>query len=137
MGHENPRISSGQKEREIGLTSCSDEWVVPKSPLLLSGKSEMITQLRQKKSCLALGENDPQPIEDNCEFSLISVQLDFFIFFHLFLPATCGGGSGGAMDEEIEREKGRFFFFFFENKKNAGLERERERLMETNDLNQT
>ena len=38
--------------------------------------------------------------------------LDFFIFFHLFLPATYGGGSGGAMDEEIEREKGRFFFFF-------------------------
>ena len=32
----------------------------------------------------------------------------FFIFFLLFLPATCGGGSGGAMEEEIEREKRRF-----------------------------
>ena len=28
MGHENPRISSGQKERDIGLTSCDDEWEV-------------------------------------------------------------------------------------------------------------
>ena len=57
---------------------------------------------------MALGENDPQPIEDSCEFSLISVRLGFFIFFLLFLPATCGGGSGGAMEEEIEREKRRF-----------------------------
>ena len=57
---------------------------------------------------MALGENDPQPIEDSCEFSLISVRLGFFIFFLLFLPTTCGGGSGGAMEEEIEREKRRF-----------------------------
>ena len=57
---------------------------------------------------MASGENDPQPIEDNCEFSLISVRLGFFIFFLLFLLATCGGGSGGAMKEEIEREKRRF-----------------------------
>ena len=57
---------------------------------------------------MALGENDPQPIEDSGEFSLISVRLGFFIFFLLFLPATCGGGSGGAMEEEIEREKRRF-----------------------------
>ena len=34
--------------------------------------------------------------------------LVFFIFFLLFLPATCGGESGGAMEEEIEREKRRF-----------------------------
>ena len=47
--HENPRISSGQKEKEIGLTSCGDEWVVPKSPLLPSGKLEMKTHHRQKK----------------------------------------------------------------------------------------
>ena len=57
---------------------------------------------------MALGENDPQPIKDNCEFSLISVWLGFFIFFLVFLPATCGGGSGGTMEEEIEREKCRF-----------------------------
>ena len=54
-GHENPRISSGQKEREIGLTSCGDEWVVPKSPLLPSGKSEMKTHLRQKKILFGIG----------------------------------------------------------------------------------
>ncbi|KAM4093647.1 hypothetical protein ACB094_06G133900 [Castanea mollissima] len=76
MGQENPRISFGQKERESGLTSCGDEWVVPKSPLLPSGKSEMMTQIQQKKtSCLALGENDPQHIKDNCEFSLNRVWL--------------------------------------------------------------
>ena len=60
---------------------------------------------------MALGEIDPQPIEDNCEFSLISVRLGFFIFFLLFLLATYGGGSGGATEEEIERER------------NAGLEK--------------
>ena len=54
-GHENPRISSGQKEREIGLTSCGDEWVVPKSPLLPSGKSEMIAQIRQKNILFGTG----------------------------------------------------------------------------------
>ena len=68
---------------------------------------------------MALGENDPQPIEDCCEFSLISVRLGFFIFFLLFLPATYGGGSGGAMEEEIEREKRRF---------RKQRERERERV---------
>ena len=55
MGQENPRISSGEKERENGLTSCGDEWVVPKSPLLLSGKSKMMTQLRQKNILFGIG----------------------------------------------------------------------------------
>ena len=55
MGHENPRILFDQKEREIGLTSCGDEWVVPKSPLLPSGKSKKITQLRQKKILFGIG----------------------------------------------------------------------------------
>ena len=55
MGQENPRISSGQKERESGLTSCGNEWVVPKSPLLPSGKLEMMTQLRQKNILFGIG----------------------------------------------------------------------------------
>ena len=51
--------------------------------------------------------------------------LVFFIFFLLFLPATCGGGSGGAMKEEIEREKCRF-----------RKQRDKEKVTETNGLNQ-
>ena len=126
MGHENPGISSGQKEREIGLTSCSDEWVVPKSPLLLSGKSEMITQLRQKNILFGIGGK--WPITHRRQLWIFSHQCSAWFFY--FLSSFSAGNlwrwkwrSNGWGDRERERQ---VFFFFFENQKNAGLERERE-----------
>ena len=135
MGHENLRISSGQKEREIGLTSCGDEWVVPKSPLLSSGKSEMINRLRQKN--ILFGIRGKWPTTHRRQVWIFSHQCSawfFFIFFLLFLPVTCGGGSGGAMEVKIEREKYRFFFFFFFLRiRKTQVEREREREREPKD----
>ena len=142
MRQENPRISFGQNERESGITSCGDEWVVPKSPILLPrGKSEIMTQLRQKNILFGIGGKWPTTIEDNCDFipekklrkvnfntHLFSSEIWIFSqqcsawFLVFFFFSSAGNlwrwnNGGGAMEEEVERER------------NAGLEC-RERLTE-------
>ncbi|KAK7853599.1 non-cyanogenic beta-glucosidase [Quercus suber] len=76
MGQENLRISSGQKEGESGLTLCGDEWVVPKSPLLPSGKSEMMTQLRQKNILIKDCSNG-------------DVAINQYHWYKLYIPGRC------------------------------------------------
>ena len=130
MGQENPRISFGQNVRESGLTSCGDEWVVPKSLHCYQvGSRRWWPNFGRKTTCLTLGENDPQPIEDNCDFILekklqkvnfnahsFSSEIWIFSqqcsawFFFFFFPAGNlwrWNNGGGAMEEEVERERER------------------------------